>query len=51
MPFVQYEKPMEQCKSPEHNPPTMIVLPSGTHTYECPACGKRITFTVNEPSL
>ena len=37
----------QPCLSPEHNPPSHIVLePGGTYEYVCPACGKRIEFTV-----
>ena len=35
------------CRSPEHTPPSMMVLPPGSHTWVCPACGKEITFFVN----
>lgn len=45
MPFIKYEQP-KICTSPEHDPPTMIVLPPGEHTYQCPSCGKITTFTV-----
>ncbi len=27
-----------RCTDPQHNPPTMIVLPPGKHEWECPAC-------------
>jgi len=37
------EKP---CLSPEHNPPTHIVLSAGTYEYTCPSCGKVMVFTV-----
>ena len=36
------------CSSPEHDPPTMIVLPPGQHTYVCPNCGEKTTFVVPE---
>lgn len=29
------------CHSPDHNPPTMIVLPPGVYEHECSACGKK----------
>jgi hypothetical protein len=42
MPFRKIKDPFEnldrQCKHPEHNPPSMVCLPSGTHEWECPAC-------------
>lgn len=39
----------EPCRHPEHEPPGMIVLPSGAHTWKCPGCGKTITFHVTRP--
>jgi len=37
----------EICLSPDHNPPTMIVLPPGKYIHKCPDCGKTTTlFTV-----
>ena len=49
--FVDYEPPTagSQCLSPEHNPPTHIVLETGKHTYKCPSCGK-VTI-VNVPKI
>ncbi len=35
-----------KCLSNEHNPPSNIVLPAGTHTYQCPSCGKITVFKV-----
>ncbi len=34
------------CLSPEHNPPSMIVLEPGLYRYTCPACGNVVEFTV-----
>jgi len=34
------------CRHPEHNPPSMIVLPPGTYQHECPKCHKTITFNI-----
>jgi hypothetical protein len=34
------------CIHPEHNPPTHIVLEPGLYEYECPGCGRKITFSV-----
>lgn len=48
MPFIKHEPPQRSCTSPEHNPPTMIVLPPGQHTYQCPACGQITEFYVGE---
>jgi len=45
------EKKPEPCPHPEHNPPGMIVLPPGLHTYQCPGCNKIITFRVPKVSL
>lgn len=54
MPFVKYEQPnnshIKICNSPEHNPPGMIVLEPGTHTYECPNCGRLQTIIIPEKS-
>lgn len=41
----------EPCRHPEHNPPGMIVLPPGLHTYQCPGCGEAHTFRVTTPML
>jgi hypothetical protein len=46
MPFVDYTPPAQACRHPEHDPPKMIVLPAGAHTYQCPACGHTTTFHV-----
>lgn len=51
MPFIKHVKPKEICRHPEHNPPGMILLPPGSHTWQCPACGKTVTFTVKEVTL
>lgn len=39
----------QQCRSPEHFPPSMIVLPPGLYEHECPACGAKERFRVPEP--
>lgn len=36
----------EPCFSPEHYPPTNIVLKPGLYKYPCPACGAVTIFTV-----
>ena len=46
MPFVKIVKHVPPCMSSQHNPPSMIVLPAGAHTWKCPACGHETTFTV-----
>jgi len=35
--FKEWNDP-NPCKSPNHNPPTMIVLQPGTYEWECPDC-------------
>lgn len=34
------------CRNPEHNPPTMVVLPEGQYEHTCPSCGNVQNFTV-----
>ena len=34
------------CLSPEHEPPKHMVFEPGTYEHECPACGRKIVFTV-----
>jgi len=46
MPFIEHTPAEIPCLSPEHNPPTHIVLAPGHHTYECPSCGKITGFEV-----
>ncbi len=36
----------QYCRHPEHNPPSMIVLPPGIYEHTCPSCGRRVTFRV-----
>ena len=35
------------CLSPDHNPPSMIVLSPGTYEHVCPACGRVTVFSVS----
>lgn len=35
--------------SKEHDPPTMINLRPGIHTWKCPNCGQETTFEVVNP--
>lgn len=43
---------VSQCRHPEHDPPTMIVLQPGTYRHTCPACGNQVVFVVSPgPSL
>lgn len=53
MPFVKFT-PHEfekQCRHPNHNPPSMIVLQPGVHTYQCPACKQEQTLTIHKPMM
>ena len=34
------------CMSPEHNPPSHIVLEPGDYEYTCPSCGRVVNFSV-----
>lgn len=45
-PFVGFTPLERPCMSSEHNPPSMMVLPPGTHTWECPSCGHKTVFVV-----
>ena len=55
MPFVDFVPPgdswKQPCRSPEHEPPPMIVLRPGTHTWRCPSCGAERTINVREVTL
>ena len=50
MPFVPVDQPEKYvkppCLSPEHSPPTHIVLSPGRHKYVCPACGKEYIIDI-----
>lgn len=51
MPFTDH-KPFPTskiCTSREHNPPSHICLPAGTHSWQCPQCGFVTVFIVNSP--
>jgi len=39
------------CRNPEHKPPTMVSLPEGNHTWQCPECGLEYNFHVHKPRL
>jgi hypothetical protein len=41
------EKDFRPCRHPDHEPPKMMVFQPGTYEHECPACGKKIVFTVH----
>lgn len=49
--FIDYKPFPIPCLSLEHDPPGLIVLPPGTYTYRCPACGKTTKFIVPEVYL
>lgn len=54
MPWDKYEPSQQRwnCRHPEHNPPSMQLLPPGSYTWRCPACGKKTSFTVSDrPTL
>lgn len=36
----------QTCRHPDHDPPTMIVLPDGIYEHTCPGCGQKTTFTI-----
>lgn len=40
-----------ECRSPSHDPPSMIVLENGLWEHTCPDCGKKTAFRVNRPTL
>ena len=51
MPFIKHTPPPPPpCNHIEHNPPMHILLPAGTHEYQCPACGKIQVLNVPEVS-
>ena len=39
-----------QCRHPDHNPHSMIVLPDGVYEHVCDGCGKRFVFEVSKPA-
>lgn len=47
MPTVKIGEVERPCLHPEHNPPSMVVWEPGVYQHTCPACGAKITFTVN----
>lgn len=53
MPFISFEPEPELdiCNHPEHDPPGHIVLPPGTHKWQCPNCGEVITIFVSKTTL
>lgn len=41
-------KQIKPCINPYHNPPSMIVIPTGQSiTHKCPSCGKETVLTNN----
>ena len=36
----------QTCMHPEHEPPKFMVYSPGVWEHVCPACGKKVTFTV-----
>lgn len=53
MPFINHKEIPDpiKCRNPEHNPPGMVVLPDGEHTWQCPQCGVTTTFATRNPTL
>lgn len=53
MPFIKHIPPKgrPQCMSPEHNPPSMMVLEPGVHIWACPACNDTQTVYGQEVTL
>ena len=54
MPFKKIANPpvpwhSRRCQHPEHDPPGMIVLPPGTHEWQCPKCHAKQFVTIREP--
>lgn len=49
-PFIDHTDFNEpkQCNHPEHNPPSMILLPSGIHTWQCPCCKKKTPVMIDK---
>lgn len=42
----------EICLDPDHNAPSMIVLPPGVYEHVCPGCGRKQVFRVSpRPTL
>ena len=41
------DSPPRPCRHPDHNPPGMRVFKPGTYEHTCPACGKKLVFTVD----
>lgn len=46
MPLEKIKDAPRPCLSPDHKPPTQIVLEPGTYKHTCPDCGKVTVFTV-----
>lgn len=36
----------KRCRHPDHLPASMVVRPPGLYEHVCPACGRRITFSI-----
>ena len=50
MPFINTNEQNKPCMSPEHNPPTHVVLNDGVHVWECPSCGKTTYLVITNPT-
>ena len=51
MPLEKIANAPKHCLSPEHDPPSHMVLDPGTYKYTCPMCGEAVTFTVPSVTL
>ncbi len=49
LPVPESKKIPKPCRSAEHNPRAMMVLPPGQHIWQCPACGQKTSFHVTAP--
>lgn len=41
--------PEENCRNPDHDPPTHRLFDNGVWEHECPGCHRKIKFTVRRP--
>ena len=50
-PFKCVLPQMKECRSFDHNPPSMQVFEPGTYEHTCSQCGKVSFFIVDKNSL
>ncbi len=41
----------QQCRHPDHNPPSHMVLEDGIYEHTCAGCGHRQRFLVSKPTF